>query len=396
MRLAGLCLQSPAGVRKEGSERNEAHRRPYCRKRGRSGVIVLLLVLLALAVTAAEGSYIVYRKKCIWVWPCGSESLISDRPERSGGTKAAVQGLRTTMSRCLHPRGVQCSNRDNNCRNRIFVAFIAKRRREEAKEMDEEADELQERVKVLRQTLQGCAKQDQDNNCRNRIFVAFIDTERMCQAGSDRSVIDDRPPKWRCSVGSTLGMRRTLCSLLGGAVQVVGCLINVSDNFLQLSQTKKEYRELELRVEKLKALVVWQTPCWSTVQQKQPWLEAEVSSALREADGLANSYRNGTVWFVVQTGSSMTQQFRDLCNRIDSCYDVLTSLNAQLIAQAGPLTAPLLVRVERNEGGAVPTAAVPSRDAEAPMGVAADGVPAHNAAADDGQEAGEDRDQRIN
>lgn len=29
-------------------------------------------------------------------------------------------------------------------------------------------------------------------------------------------------------------------------------------------------------------------------------------------------------------------------------------------------------------------------------GVAADGVPAHNAAADDGQEAGEDRDQRVN
>jgi hypothetical protein len=29
------------------------------------------------------------------------------------------------------------------------------------------------------------------------------------------------------------------------------------------------------------------------------------------------------------------------------------------------------------------------------MGVAADGVPAHNAAADDGQEAGEDRDQRV-
>ncbi|XP_066389426.1 uncharacterized protein [Miscanthus floridulus] len=316
MRLAGLCLQSPAGVRKEGSERNEAHRRPYCRKRGRSGVIVLLLVLLALAVTAAEGS----------------QDDHVEMPPPPGGSM----------------------------------------------------------------TLQGCAKQDQDNNCRNRIFVAFIDTERMCQAGSDRSVIDDRPPKWRCSVGSTLGMRRTLCSLLGGAVQVVGCLINVSDNFLQLSQTKKEYRELELRVEKLKALVVWQTPCWSTVQQKQPWLEAEVSSALREADGLANSYRNGTVWFVVQTGSSMTQQFRDLCNRIDSCYDVLTSLNAQLIAQAGPLTAPLLVRVERNEGGAVPTAAVPSRDAEAPMGVAADGVPAHNAAADDGQEAGEDRDQRIN
>ncbi|XP_066389432.1 uncharacterized protein [Miscanthus floridulus] len=129
---------SPAGVRKEGSERNEAHRRPYCRKRGRSGVIVLLLVLLALAVTAAEGS---------------QDDHVEMPP----------------------PPGVQCSNRDNNCRNRIFVAFIAKRRREEAKEMDEEADELQERVKVLRQTLQGCAKQDQDNNCRNRIFVAFID-----------------------------------------------------------------------------------------------------------------------------------------------------------------------------------------------------------------------------
>ncbi|XP_066393313.1 uncharacterized protein [Miscanthus floridulus] len=190
-----------------------------------------------------------------------------------------------------------------------------------------------------------------------------------------------------------LGNAANILQLLGP----VQFLITMADNYLLLSQNKKECLELELRVGKLKEIIGWPTPCWSLVQQKEPRLEALVSSALREADGLANSYRNGTVWFLVRTGRSMTQQFRDLRNRIDSYCALIISLNAcQLIAQPGPLTAPLLVRVERNEGGATPTAAVPSRDAEAPMGVAADGVPAHNAAADDGQEAGEDRDQRIN
>jgi len=138
-----------------------------------------------------------------------------------------------------------------------------------------------------------------------------------------------------------VGNAANILQLLG-AVQF---LITVAKNFLRLSQNKKECRELELRVETLEALIGWQTPCWNIVQQQQPWLEALVSSALREADGLANSYRNGTVWFLVRTGRSMTQQFRDLRNRIDSYCALIISLNAcQLIAQAGPLTAPLLVR----------------------------------------------------
>lgn len=53
---------------------------------------------------------------------------------------------------------------------------------------------------------------------------------------------------------------------------------------MRLSQNKKECRKLELRVETLEALIGWQTPCWSIVQQQQPWLEALVSSALREAN----------------------------------------------------------------------------------------------------------------
>ncbi|XP_066389431.1 uncharacterized protein [Miscanthus floridulus] len=80
-------------------------------------VIVLLLVLLALAVTAAEGS----------------QDDHVEMPPPPGGSMVRVI--------------------DNNCRNRIFVAFIddtikyletlirrgreaAKRRREEAKEME--------------------------------------------------------------------------------------------------------------------------------------------------------------------------------------------------------------------------------------------------------------------
>jgi hypothetical protein len=65
-------------------------------------------------------------------------------------------------------------------------------------------------------------------------------------------------------------------------------LITVANNFLRLSQNKKECRKLELRVETLEALIGWQTPRWSIVrqqqQQQQPWLEALVSSALREAN----------------------------------------------------------------------------------------------------------------
>ncbi|XP_066389434.1 uncharacterized protein [Miscanthus floridulus] len=132
---------SPAGVRKEGSERNEAHRRPYCRKRGRSGVIVLLLVLLALAVTAAEGS----------------QDDHVEMPPPPGGS----------MRQQLSEQDLRSIHRSTDDTIKYLETLIrrgreaAKRRREEAKEMDEVADELQERVKVLRQTLQGCAKQDQ-------------------------------------------------------------------------------------------------------------------------------------------------------------------------------------------------------------------------------------------
>ncbi|CAN6323602.1 unnamed protein product [Urochloa humidicola] len=142
MRLvAGLCLQSPAGVRKEDSERNEAHRRPYCRKRGRSGVIVLLLVLLAFAVTAAEGSQDDHAKM----------------PPPPGGS------VRQQLSE-QDLRSIHCYTADTIKYLETLVRRRregAKRSREEAKEMDEEADKLQERIKVLRQTLQGCAKQDQ-------------------------------------------------------------------------------------------------------------------------------------------------------------------------------------------------------------------------------------------
>ncbi|XP_066389420.1 uncharacterized protein [Miscanthus floridulus] len=122
---------SPAGVRKEGSERNEAHRRPYCRKRGRSLVIVLLLVLLALAVTAAEGS----QDDHVEMPPPPGGSLrqqLSEQDLRSihRSTDDTIKYLETLIRRGRE---------------------AAKRRREEAKEMEEVADELQERVKVLRQ-----------------------------------------------------------------------------------------------------------------------------------------------------------------------------------------------------------------------------------------------------
>lgn len=78
--------------------------------------------------------------------------------------------------------------------------------------------------------------------------------------------------------------------------------------------------------------------------QQQPWLEARVSSALREANGLANSYRNGTVWFLVRTGRSMTQQFRDLLYSY-CALSLIISLNAcQLIAQVLCCSVPVITR----------------------------------------------------
>jgi len=133
---------SPAGVRKEDSERNEACRRPYYRRKcGRSGVIVLLLVLLAFAVTAAEGSQDDHVKM----------------PPPPGGS----------MRQQLSEQDLLSIRRCTDDTIKLLETLARKRRegakrcREEAKEMDEEADKLQERVKVLRQTLQGRAKQDQ-------------------------------------------------------------------------------------------------------------------------------------------------------------------------------------------------------------------------------------------
>jgi len=150
MRLPGLCLQSPAGVRKEDSERNEACRRPYyCRKCGRSGVIVLLLVLLAFAVTAAEGSQDDHVKM----------------PPPPGGSMRQQLSEQDLLSIRRYNFLSTTSYMDDTIKHLETLARKrregAKRCREEAKEMDEEADELQERVKVLRQTQQGRAKQDQ-------------------------------------------------------------------------------------------------------------------------------------------------------------------------------------------------------------------------------------------
>ena len=120
-------------------------------------------------------------------------------------------------------------------------------------------------------------------------------------------------------------------------------LIIIAMSFLQCHEVKKERRKQEDRVQMLRLLLRSPAGCW-IMQQPNLELGHLVTNALKDGHDLVESYNKSTLFLRVRRGRSMSRQFRDLRNSIDSYCGLILSINACLLVHQENPPPPSLVR----------------------------------------------------